>query len=156
MCKHSLTWGSCGSWRGVRGSCWPSPKWLLYSTEEIKEPDLDGEVCSLEPQEVQRWRKVKSRASSALSIYRFVCEWMCDALFFFLSGPSACRQQQAAGGRNRQHRPHANSLKLDVSGFNTPSSKRTFLCHCGRAGSSGRAGVLPSHYWTKMDSVWPN
>lgn len=68
---------------------------------------------------------------------------------------------QCAGSRQqverfKQPRPHANSLstKLAVPDSNTPSSRRTFLCHWGRAGGSGRAGMLPSHYWTERDSMW--
>lgn len=74
----------------------------------------------------------------------------------FKSGPSVCSSSRQQVEGCKQPRPHANSLstKLAVPDSNTPSSRRTFLRHCGRAGGSGRAGMLPSHYWTERDSMW--
>lgn len=54
--------------------------------------------------------------------------------------PSVSRQQATGGGGGfKQLRLHA---RLQAK---TLYSGRTFLCHCGRAGGGGRAGVLPSH-----------
>lgn len=73
----------------------------------------------------------------------------------FKRGTSVCSSSRQQVGGFKQSRPHANSLsrRLSEHNSNNPSSGRTFLCHCGCAGGSSRAGMLPSHYRTEMDSV---
>lgn len=99
----------------------------------------------------------KGQELSFVSIYMFVCLCKmprCNDDHSKVVHQCAGSRQQVEGFK--QPRPHANSLstKLAVPDSNAPSSRRTFLCHCGRAGGSGRAGMLPSHYWTERDSMW--
>lgn len=121
---------------------------------------IPGEALgSLERQNTQQHWRVKSWASSVVYIYMFVCLCTCKMPQCNDDHSKVFHQcAVAAGSRWRGssspgHMPIAWVRSWQCPTPTTPSSRRTFLCHCGRAGGSGRAGMLPSHYWTERDSM---
>lgn len=67
-------------------------------------------------------------------------------------GPSACRSSRRRDSTSPGNMPLAWARGWQKATPTSPSSKRTFLCHGGRAGGGGRAGMLPSHYRTERDA----